>query len=187
MLQVENLGIFLLAYKAIRYGVINLIRSLLPESRFQQLNRRLLVAQGAVLADDTVVYSSVKVSRMVRLVVGSGSFIGSNSVFTGGAGSTVHIGRDCDISNHVHFVTGTHEIGTAGIRRAGSGLSKNISVGDGVWIGYRSLLLPGVRIGRGAIIAAGSVVVQDIPEDVLAGGVPCRQLKNLPHVDGAWL
>ena len=172
-------------YRAVRYGVLNLLRMLLPESRLQALHRCLLVAQGVRVADDAIIYSSVRVSRMINLFVDSGSFIGSSCVFTGGAGSTVSIGRECDVSDHVHFVTGTHEINNAGVRRAGSGLSRDISVGDGVWIGYRSLILPGAKIGRGAIIAAGSVVTRDVPEDVLAGGVPCRPIKKLSPAGGA--
>jgi acetyltransferase-like isoleucine patch superfamily enzyme len=171
-------------YSAFLYGVINLLRKLLPESRFQALHRRLLVAQGVRLADDVIIYTSVKVSRTINLFIDSNSFIGSSCVFTGGEGSTVSIGSECDVSDHVHFVTGTHEINNVGIRRAGRGLSRDISVGDGVWIGYRSLILPGVKIGRGAIIAAGSVVAGDVPEDVLAGGVPCRPIKKLGPAEG---
>jgi maltose O-acetyltransferase len=171
-------------YSAVLYGVINLLRKLLPESRFQALHRRLLVAQGVRVADDVIIYSSVRIGRNINLFVDSNTFIGSSCVFTGGEGSAVSIGCECDVSDHVHFVTGTHEINNIEVRRAGTGLSRDISVGDGVWIGYRSLILPGVKIGRGAIIAAGSVVVDDVPEDVLAGGVPCRTIRKLGPAEG---
>jgi virginiamycin A acetyltransferase len=50
-------------------------------------------------------------------------------------------------------------------------------VGHDVWLGYRALAMPGVTIGHGAVIAAGSVVVSDIPPYAIAGGNPARVLR----------
>jgi virginiamycin A acetyltransferase len=50
-------------------------------------------------------------------------------------------------------------------------------VGSDVWLGYRALVMPGVRIGHGAIVAAGSVVVGDLPPYAIAGGNPARVLR----------
>lgn len=52
-----------------------------------------------------------------------------------------------------------------------------IEIGDDVWIGYGSTILSGVKIGQGAIVAAGSVVVKDVPEYSIVGGVPAKILK----------
>jgi len=54
-----------------------------------------------------------------------------------------------------------------------------IEIGDHVWIGLRCCILKGVRIGRGSIVAAGSVVVRDLPENCLAAGVPARVVRAL--------
>jgi hypothetical protein len=54
-----------------------------------------------------------------------------------------------------------------------------IDIGDHVWIGMRCCILKGVRIGRGSIVAAGSVVVRDLPENCLAAGVPARVVREL--------
>jgi virginiamycin A acetyltransferase len=51
-------------------------------------------------------------------------------------------------------------------------------IGNDVWIGYESLIMPGVKIGDGAVIAAKSVVVKDIPPYVIAGGNPARPIKQ---------
>lgn len=59
-----------------------------------------------------------------------------------------------------------------------SGNSKPIIIGDYVWIGTRSVILKGVTIGKGSVIAAGSVVIKDVPANCLAGGVPARILKE---------
>ncbi|MES2661638.1 MAG: acyltransferase [Verrucomicrobiota bacterium] len=52
-----------------------------------------------------------------------------------------------------------------------------IVIGDGAWLGYRVTVLQGVTIGAGAVIAAGSVVVRDIPDNAIAGGVPAKVIK----------
>lgn len=54
-----------------------------------------------------------------------------------------------------------------------------VAIGDDVWIGGNAVILPGVNIGAGSVIAAGSVVTKDIPSGVVAAGNPCRVLKNV--------
>ena len=54
---------------------------------------------------------------------------------------------------------------------------KNISIDDDVWIGANAVILGGVNIGRGAIVAAGSVVSKDVPPHTVVGGVPARTIK----------
>ena len=56
-------------------------------------------------------------------------------------------------------------------------MAKPITIADDVWIGGGAVLLPGITIGQGSVIAAGSVVTKDIPAGVVAGGNPCRIIK----------
>jgi len=57
-------------------------------------------------------------------------------------------------------------------------ISAPIIIGDNVWIGLNATILKGVHIGSGAVVAAGSVVTKDVPENVLVGGVPARTIKE---------
>ena len=57
-------------------------------------------------------------------------------------------------------------------------MAKKIVIGNDVWIGINCIILPGVKIGSGSIIRAGSVVDQDIPPMCIAGGNPVRVLKS---------
>lgn len=52
-----------------------------------------------------------------------------------------------------------------------------VTIEDDVWIGGGAILLPGVTVGKGSVIAAGSVVTKDVPAGVVAGGNPCRVIK----------
>ena len=56
---------------------------------------------------------------------------------------------------------------------------------DSVWIGGNTVILPGVTVGQGSVIAAGSVVTRDVPPGVIAGGNPCRVLRPLTDADRA--
>jgi acetyltransferase-like isoleucine patch superfamily enzyme len=78
----------------------------------------------------------------------------------------------------VYFITGTHRIGSH-TQRAGPVIAAPIRVGDGVWIGARAILLPGVTVGAGAIVAAGAVVTRDVPADTLVAGVPAQVKRSL--------
>ena len=64
-------------------------------------------------------------------------------------------------------------------RRAGWELTAPVSIGDDVWIGDGAILCPGVSIGGGTTIAAGSVVTRDIPAGTVAAGNPCRVIRRL--------
>lgn len=54
-----------------------------------------------------------------------------------------------------------------------------IHVGDDVWIGGNSVILPGITIGNNSVVGAGSVVTKDVPEDVVVAGNPAKVIKNI--------
>lgn len=64
-------------------------------------------------------------------------------------------------------------------RTSGSGQSAPVSICDNVWLGSRVQVLKGVTIGEGAIVAAGAVVVSDVPPYTIAGGVPARVIREI--------
>ena len=62
-----------------------------------------------------------------------------------------------------------------------SGCPKEVIIEDNVWIGYSCIILKGVHIGRNSVIAAGSIVTKDILQNTIAGGVPCKVIKNIDN------
>lgn len=90
----------------------------------------------------------------------------------------ITLGDNVHITDNVRFVT--HDGGTLLFRDLEPSLeiTKPIVVGDNVYIGVNSIILPGVTIGSNVIIGAGSVVSKDIPSNSLAVGVPARVIKT---------
>ena len=94
----------------------------------------------------------------------------------------LHIGSDVMMGPDVIILTSTHEISRTDIpmREQGGGTGKEdrtVVIGDDVWIGTRVIILPGVKIGSGAVIAAGAVVSRNVPDFAIVGGVPARVIK----------
>lgn len=90
----------------------------------------------------------------------------------------VKIGDNVMFAPNVQVYTATHPI-NAEERILGKEMGYAIEIGDNVWIGGGAIICPGVKIGKNTTIAAGSLVTKDIPENVLAGGNPCRIIKKL--------
>ena len=91
--------------------------------------------------------------------------------------SEIHIGHNCLIGPDVGIYTAGHRLHPEGRVLDGYGIS--VTIGNDVWIGGHSTILPGVTIGDGAVIAAGSVVTKDVAPRTLVGGNPARLLKSI--------
>ena len=92
--------------------------------------------------------------------------------------NTVTIGDDAALGPGVHIYAATHPL-DPDERIKGPELARPVTLGAKTWIGGGAIILPGVTIGEGTTIAAGSVVTKDVPPYVLAGGNPCRVIRPL--------
>ena len=90
----------------------------------------------------------------------------------------ITLGNNVHITREVLFVT--HDGGTLLFRHLIPDLeiTAPITVGNDVYIGVRSIILPGVNIGNNCIIAAGSVVTKDVPDNSVVGGIPAKYIKS---------
>ena len=111
-----------------------------------------------------------------KLVIGEGCWINIGCLFD--LGAEIRIGSKVSIGHGVLVLTRSHEVGSSR-QRAFTLFTKPVNIGSGVWLGSRSTILPGVTIGAGAIVAAGSVVHHDVPPNTLVAGVPARAVKQL--------
>lgn len=91
----------------------------------------------------------------------------------------VTIGDDVMMGPEVVIFTTGHEFEdtTRPMREQGSTAHQLVTIGDDVWIGQRAMILPGVTIGTGSIVAAGAVVTKDVPPRSVVGGNPARALR----------
>jgi len=108
--------------------------------------------------------------------LGRNCFINYNCVFLDCA--PIEIGDDLQMAPAVQLYTAYHPLDRKN-RAAGLEYAKPIRIGSGVWIGGGAIVLPGVRIGDGAVIGAVSVVTRDVPPDMLALGNPARIVRSL--------
>ena len=110
-----------------------------------------------------------------NLTVGKNVFINSGCRVQDQGG--IFIGDGTLIGHNVVLATLNHNLNPAHRRDL---RPAPIRIGKNVWIGANATILPGVKIGDGAVIAAGAVVSTDVPADTMAGGVPAKRIKNLP-------
>ncbi len=144
----------------------------LPATRFYKFKSKLLNLIGLQVAKSARIVSSVRFLGVENIVIGNDTFIGHETMILGSNKTTVTIGSYCDISSKVTIVTGTHEVDLEGLHVAGQGIGKDITIEDGVWIGINATILPGVKIGKKSIVAAGAVVTKDVPPNVMVAGNP---------------
>ncbi len=116
----------------------------------------------------TVVYSPESIS------VGDYVAIGEFCLIRGKGG--LSIGSRVLVASHVVITTQGHPVAPP---RWGLTEEGPISIGDDVWIGAGAIILPNVRVGSGSVIAAGAVVTRDVPDYVVAAGVPAHVTKRI--------
>lgn len=94
----------------------------------------------------------------------------------------VIIGDNAQIAPNVSIYTAGHPVHPDS-RNSGYEYGIAITIGDNVWIGGNTCILPGVTIGNNVVIGAGSVVTKDIPNNVIAAGNPCKIIREITEKD----
>lgn len=107
--------------------------------------------------------------------VGSGVFINFNCVFLDVVRIT--IGDRVQVGPAVQFLAADHPV-DAETRGQGLEYGRPITIADDVWVGGGAIFCPGVSVGAGSVIGAGSVVTRDVPAGVVAAGNPCRVIRE---------
>ncbi|MGC9966115.1 MAG: DapH/DapD/GlmU-related protein [Syntrophobacteraceae bacterium] len=166
--------------------VIKHLVSLLPPTRVYALKAHLWRLAGVRVSTSARIVSTVSFYTNGNIFIGDRTFIGEETTLVSGD-ADILIGDDVDIAPRVLIVGGSHEIDMIGPRSAGTEVSRRIEVQNGVWIGASSTVLGGVTIGKKAVIAAGSVVNQDVPPFSMVAGVPARVVKVWDETSGKWL
>lgn len=139
-----------------------------------RLRMRLYAAAGVRFEDrdSSTVMMHTDVTRPMGIEVGAHTLIGRHCLLDGRGGIT--LGRNVNISSYVLLITGTHDFDDASFTASFA----PIVAEDYAWIATRALVLPGVTIGRGAVIAAGAVVTKDVEPMTVCAGIPARPINR---------
>ncbi|MCB9772162.1 MAG: CatB-related O-acetyltransferase [Candidatus Omnitrophica bacterium] len=110
-----------------------------------------------------------------NISIGDDSSIGERSRILG----KVTIGKDVMMGEEVIIMTQNHNFERLDVAMCQQGFQKEepVTIADDVWIGARVMILPGVNVGKGAVLAAGAIVTKDVPEYAIVGGNPAKLIK----------
>lgn len=154
---------------------------LLPPFVGIRLRVRLLRLAGFRLGYGTVIYGHMRITGSGDLYqrLSVGEHVRWNVGGVVDLEAPVTIGNNVSIGQEVMILTSTHAIGGPQRRASPNIIRAPVTVGDGAWLGARCIVLPGVTIGAGAVVAAGAVVNRDVAPHTIVGGVPARLIKSI--------
>lgn len=114
------------------------------------------------------IFRNVDLRSPYRISIGENTIINKRCVLDGRGGLT--IGDNVDIAQEVCIWTEQHDYNSPDY----SSVCKSVVIEDYVWVASRAIILPGIKVGRGAVIACGSIVTKDVPPLSIVAGVPAK-------------
>jgi maltose O-acetyltransferase len=138
--------------------------------------RALYVELLGGIGEDTAILPPLRCEYGWQTIIGARTFVNYGLICLDVG--RVTIGDDVQIGPNVQLLTPTHPV-EPGPRRDKWEAAEPITIGDNVWLGGGVIVCPGVTIGANTVVGAGSVVVKDLPADVVAVGNPARIVRSL--------
>jgi maltose O-acetyltransferase len=145
-------------------------------ARDRDERRRLLTELLGAIGPDAVIRPPLQMDYGYRTTVGARTFVNVNAVILDVG--EVRIGEDCQIGPNVQLLTPTHPLDPEQRRNRWEG-AEPITIEDNVWLGGGVIVLPGVTIGRDAVVGAGAVVTKDVAPRTVVAGNPARVIRTL--------
>jgi len=132
---------------------------------------------GAI-GDGTIIRPSASIANPQNVFLGKNVHVNRNAYIWAGKNSKIIIGDNL-VSGPGFFITSdNHGIKKTQLIRDQEGVEKDVTIGSDVWLGAYAIILPGVHISDGAVVAAGSVVTKNVAPYTIVGGVPAKQIGN---------
>lgn len=132
---------------------------------------------GIKIGPSSTIHTGARFYQPNNIEIGQGSIIGFKATLDGRDKLT--IGNHVDIASEVMIYNSEHDINDPNFKP----ISQTVKIEDYVFVGPRAIILPGVKLGRGSVVAAGAVVTKSVAPDTIVAGVPAkpigkRQLKE---------
>lgn len=135
---------------------------------------------GVKIGKNSKIHVFCRFYETKNIIIGEDTIVGEQSVLDGRA--KLRIGNHVDIASQVMIYNSEHDINDPDFKA----IEEPVEISDYVFIGPRAIIQPGIKIGKGAIVAAGAVVTKDVPSNKVVGGVPAniigeRKLKDYQY------
>ena len=147
--------------------VLNFISCTIPVHSIRKLFYR---AAGVKIGKNSFVHMGARFYQPSGVSIGEGTVVGDHCFMDGRA--LLKVGNNVDIASDVMIYNSEHDINSEGF----DPLEEPVEIEDYVFVGPRAIILPGVKIGKGAIIGAGAVVTKDVASFKVVGGVPAKEI-----------
>jgi acetyltransferase-like isoleucine patch superfamily enzyme len=131
------------------------------------------------IGDNVIFKSGAKIASCNQnafIEIGNNTTIGYNTFIF--SSKSIKIGDNCMISSFVYLVDSAHGTKKGELMNSQLENSNDIIIGDDVWIGQGSTILPGIKIDDGAVVGAGSVVTESIKKDEIFAGNPAKKIRD---------
>ncbi len=159
--------------------------------RILKLNKKSYVSLFSLVDEDSIISENVKIYRFNKI---RNTFVGKYTYISSGCSfKNTNIGKFCSIAKDVkagmgkhptdyvstspYFYSTVNALGSTLVTQNSYDEYEEINIGNDVWIGVDALILDGVTVGDGAIIAAKSLVNKDVPPYAIVGGVPAKLIR----------
>ncbi|SRR5258708_151857 len=135
------------------------------------------ILAGVKIAKNVHIHMGADFFYPAGVSIGEGTTVGRNAFLDGRDKLT--IGKHVDITSDVMVYNSEHDISSEDF----SPITAAVEISDYVFIGPRAIILPGVKIGKGAVVAAGAVVTEDVEDFKIVGGVPAKVIGERKNKD----
>ena len=162
------------------FGRVDITRA--PYSSIK-IGKDVVMVSSSWRASSSSIFAPVKIhTHSSTSIIEIGDKVGMNGTSIVSRSRKISIGSGTQIASNVTILDfDGHTIFPAEERWTNDGIEndRDVTIGRNCWIGTRSIILKGVEIGNNSIVAAGSVVTRDVPENTIVAGSPAKKIRNL--------
>lgn len=147
--------------------ILNFVSCAIP---FHSVRKAFYRASGVKIGKNSFIHMGARFYLPNGVSIGEGTVIGDHCFMDGRA--SLKIGSNVDIASEVMIYNSEHDINSDGF----DPIEEPVEIADYVFVGPRAIILPGVNIGKGAVVGAGAVVTKDVAPFKVVGGVPAKEI-----------